>query len=151
MTPVVLKTLDPASIFANLINIADAEHKSDAAPSARVQPEPEPLPIPDSQDEPQNADEPAVSLSAAITFAATADDLEPAAPVVTSAYDPPLAEIGFGPGMLIRLSQLGLHTITDLAEANAEQLRLELGDISRLVDVEAWIRNARQTACTAST
>jgi hypothetical protein len=60
--------------------------------------------------------------------------------------DPPLAEIGFGPGMLIRLSQLGLHTTTDLARADAGQLRVALGDISRLVDVETWISHARQTA-----
>jgi predicted flap endonuclease-1-like 5' DNA nuclease len=62
------------------------------------------------------------------------------------AYDPPLAEIGFGPGMLIRLSQLGLHTTGDLAQADAGELRAALGDISRLVDVETWISNARQTA-----
>ena len=60
--------------------------------------------------------------------------------------DPPLAEIGFGPGMLIRLSHLGLRSIGDLARADAGQLRNALGDISRLVDVEAWINNARQTA-----
>ena len=61
------------------------------------------------------------------------------------AYDPPLAEIGFGPGMLIRLSQLGLYTTGDLAQADAAHLRVALGDISRLVDVEAWIASAQQT------
>jgi predicted flap endonuclease-1-like 5' DNA nuclease len=61
-------------------------------------------------------------------------------------YDPPLAEIGFGPGMLIRLSQLGLYTTADLARADAARLRTELGEISRLVDVEAWIRSARHNS-----
>jgi len=69
---------------------------------------------------------------------------EPVPPKRTLAYDPPLAEIGFGPGMLIRLSQLGLHTTADLAQADAVQLRSALGDISRLVDVDAWIKSARQ-------
>jgi hypothetical protein len=58
--------------------------------------------------------------------------------------DPPLAEIGFGPGMLIRLSHLGVHTVGDLARADPAGLRQALGDISRLVDVETWINNARQ-------
>jgi hypothetical protein len=57
--------------------------------------------------------------------------------------DPPLAEIGLGPGMIIRLSQLGVHTRTDLAKADAAQLRDALGEISRLIDVESWIRHAR--------
>ncbi|HQT76124.1 MAG TPA: hypothetical protein PLD10_03645 [Rhodopila sp.] len=81
------------------------------------------------------------------------EELEKAAPAATdaavtrtAAYDPPLAEIGFGPGMLIRLSQLGLHTTADLARADAQQLRAELGEISRLVDVEAWICHARQNS-----
>ena len=58
--------------------------------------------------------------------------------------DPPLSDMGFGPGMLLRLSQLGLHTTADLARADAEQLRAELGEISRLCDVETWITRARQ-------
>ena len=50
--------------------------------------------------------------------------------------------------MLIRLSQLGMHTIADLAGADAGTLRAELGEISRLVDVEAWILRARQASGT---
>lgn len=61
--------------------------------------------------------------------------------------DAPLAAIGFGPGMQIRLSQIGVRTAADLAEANAADLRTALGDISRLVDVEAWIASARQAVC----
>ncbi len=66
----------------------------------------------------------------------------------------PLAHLGFGPGMLIRLRQLGLHSTDDLARANATELRTALGDISRLVDVERWIVDAQRlsqgTACIAS-
>jgi hypothetical protein len=60
--------------------------------------------------------------------------------------DTALAEISIGPGMLMRLRQLGLQTTADLARADAGQLRSALGDISRLVDVETWINTARQTA-----
>ncbi|HYZ21248.1 MAG TPA: hypothetical protein VE690_03730 [Rhodopila sp.] len=63
--------------------------------------------------------------------------------------DLPLAAVGFGPGMLLRLGQLGLHTTGDLARADAELLRAELGGISRLVDVEAWIAQARQSLARA--
>jgi hypothetical protein len=78
---------------------------------------------------------------------------EPAVPEAADVvlHDPPLAEIGFGPGMLIRLSQLGLHTMSDLARSDATQLRAALGDISRLLDVEAWIGSARRIATWAQT
>ena len=62
-----------------------------------------------------------------------------------------LAEIGFGPGMRIRLGHLGLHSVGDLAAADAARLRLALGDISRLIDVEAWISSAREMVRTMST
>jgi hypothetical protein len=60
------------------------------------------------------------------------------------AFDPPLAEIGFGPGMLIRLSQIGVRTTRELASAELGELRTALGDVSRLVDVEAWISSAKR-------
>lgn len=59
-------------------------------------------------------------------------------------FDPPLAEIGFGPGMLIRLSQIGVRTTRELATSDMAELRAALGDISRLIDVEAWIGSARR-------
>jgi hypothetical protein len=65
---------------------------------------------------------------------------EPGAPIMHR----PLAESGFGRGMVIRLGQLGLHTTGDLAQADVGQLRAALGDISRLVDVEGWIQDARR-------
>lgn len=62
----------------------------------------------------------------------------------SGSYDPPLAEMGFGPSMLIRLGQIGLRTVGDLARTDATRLRAELGEISRLVDVDGWILRARQ-------
>jgi hypothetical protein len=46
--------------------------------------------------------------------------------------------------MLIRLSQIGMHTTSDLASSNVAELRAALGDISRLVDVAAWIDSAKK-------
>jgi predicted flap endonuclease-1-like 5' DNA nuclease len=69
---------------------------------------------------------------------------ESASPTPEPICDPPLAEMGFGPGMLIRLSQIGVHTTAELAQADAAHLRAELGEISRLINVETWIETARQ-------
>jgi hypothetical protein len=98
---------------------------SSAAPEAAAEEEEAPPP--------ENPDPPPV-----------VDDPPPAA------YDPPLAEIGFGPGMLIRLSQLGVHSTAELAHADPAVLRAALGDISRLVDVEAWIASARHSVAGAA-
>lgn len=68
------------------------------------------------------------------------------APVSETAVDAPLSALGFGPSMLIRLRQLGVESTAALARADAETLRAELGEISRLVNVEAWILRARQAA-----
>lgn len=57
---------------------------------------------------------------------------------------PTLAEIGFGQGMLIRLNQVGLRTVTDLAHADPADLRAALGDSSRLIDIDIWIARARR-------
>ena len=56
----------------------------------------------------------------------------------------PLTEIGIGPAMTIRLRHLGLHTVRDMANADAETLRGLLGDLGRLIDVDGWIRAARR-------
>jgi hypothetical protein len=50
-----------------------------------------------------------------------------------------------------RHGELGLYTTSDLAQADAGELRSALGHISRLVDVDAWIRSAQLTAGCAST
>jgi hypothetical protein len=55
----------------------------------------------------------------------------------------PLSTIGFGPGMMIRLSQLGIESVAELAAADPQQLRNALGDISQLVNVDLWIASAR--------
>lgn len=109
----------PASVFASLVNFAVTERPAEAEPAV-AEPAAEAPPLP----------EPAPVAEA---------------PPHDPPYDPPLAEIGFGPGMLIRLSQLGLRTTGDLAHADAMELRAALGDISRLVDVEAWISSARRS------
>jgi hypothetical protein len=59
-----------------------------------------------------------------------------------------LEVLGLGPGMLIRLNQLGIHNAGDLATGEAATIRRALGDISRLINVEAWISRA-QAACAA--
>ena len=58
----------------------------------------------------------------------------------------PLSTIGFGPGMMIRMSHLGIETVQELAVADPAWLRTALGDISRLINVELWIASARN-AC----
>jgi predicted flap endonuclease-1-like 5' DNA nuclease len=57
---------------------------------------------------------------------------------------PPLSAIGFGPGMIIRLRQLGIETAADLAAADPAALRTALGDITRLINVHAWIATAQK-------
>ncbi len=114
---------------------ADAASPSDAGTGEAIAS----LPLSEPEDVPQaSAPEPAASPGEAASVSP-----DPPAP---STYDPPLAEIGFGPGMLIRLSQLGMFTTSDLAHADPAELRSALGEISRLVDVDAWIRSARDTA-----
>jgi hypothetical protein len=156
-----------ASVFANLVSLEGAVRLGEAARTAAAA-EPADEPIADrpdaiSADLPRADPVPAHSTPADPTPAdptpadptpadptpnvpptGHAAPCEPAATEPRAPFDPPLAEIGFGPGMLIRLSQLGLHTTGELAQANAAQLRSELGDISRLIDVETWIAAARQ-------
>ena len=55
----------------------------------------------------------------------------------------PLARLGFGAGMSARLHQLGIHDTADLAAVNPAGLREALGEISRLVDIDAWVAHAR--------
>jgi predicted RecB family nuclease len=72
----------------------------------------------------------------------------PQAPPAPSPPPRALASIGFGPGMTIRLSQVGIETVSDLAQANPAALRHALGDISQLINVDVWIASA-QAACRA--
>jgi hypothetical protein len=141
-----------ASVFANLVSLEGAVRLGEAARNGAAA-EPADEPIADRPDA-ISADVPLADLKPPdpvpadptpnVPPTAHAAPAEPAATEPPAPFDPPLAEIGFGPGMLIRLSQLGLHTTGELAQANAAQLRAELGDISRLIDVETWIAAARQ-------
>ncbi len=56
----------------------------------------------------------------------------------------PLSAIGFGPGMVIRFRQLGIKTAADLAASDPAALRTALGDITRLINVHAWIATAQK-------
>jgi predicted flap endonuclease-1-like 5' DNA nuclease len=132
--------LEVTSVFAGLVSLAVAERESEAASAEAASAEaanaaPERVALPPAEAPPAEAP-PADAPPA---------DAPPAAGDAPASLppDPPLAEIGFGPGMLIRLSQLGLHTIGELARSDPAALRQALGDISRLVDVDTWINNAR--------
>ncbi len=85
----------------------------------------------------------AMALIAAHREARRRPGVAPSPPAEKPPGNPSLEEIGFGPGMRIRLGQLGLRSVGDLAAADAARLRLALGEISRLIDVEAWIDSAR--------
>jgi predicted flap endonuclease-1-like 5' DNA nuclease len=129
------------SIFAGLVSLAVAVAERDGDVAAAPPPQP-----PATQASADPVGGPSAEEASASPTEAQADASPDAPHAARPTVDPPLAEIGFGPGMLIRLSQLGLHTIGDLAQADASGLRIALGDISRLIDVETWINNARQNA-----
>jgi ribonuclease E len=87
--------------------------------------------------------------------ATAAPEIQQASPETLDPHEAPepravigLEVLGFGPGMLIRLNQLGIHTADDLATGEAATIRHALGDISRLINVDAWIARAK-TACAA--
>jgi hypothetical protein len=50
--------------------------------------------------------------------------------------------------MLLRLNQIGVKSVHDVAQANPADLRAALGSSSRLLNVEAWISSARHLAAT---
>jgi predicted flap endonuclease-1-like 5' DNA nuclease len=62
----------------------------------------------------------------------------------------PLSSIGFGPGMMIRMSHLGIESVQELAAADPTWLRGALGDISRLINVDLWIASARNACSKAA-
>jgi len=84
---------------------------------------------------------------AAVDAADVAPPAAPAGAGIASAEPAlPLSAIGFGPGMTIRLGQLGIETVSQLAAADPGWLRTSLGDLSQLVHAELWIATARK-AC----
>jgi len=127
-----------SSVFAELVSQAAAQTMPELAPPARIT-------APESVSTELADDAPAAPTAAPVS--SVTSDLHAhttKAEATALPIDPPLAEIGFGPGMLIRLGQLGLNTIGDLAQTDAMELRASLGAISRLLDVETWISHARQ-------
>jgi len=115
-----------ASVFAAFLDAAE----ECAVHEAVDPPEPEPQPALSASPDPQPAP-------------STSPDPAPAPKL-------PLSAIGFGPGMMIRLSQLGIECVADLAAADAAQLRAALGDISRLINVDLWIESARNATTKAA-
>ncbi len=71
-------------------------------------------------------------------------------PVTLSETDAPAMAVAsitaLGPGMLARLRLLGYERLSDLADAQPAELRDALGEISRLLNVEGWIAEARRLA-----
>lgn len=137
--PVAAQPLPSGSVFASYSTIVAEDVALEAAAAVDDVPAPESPPAADAlRAAPVEArvDEPT----------AEADGPAPAPPAKPDSpeFDPPLAEIGFGPGMLIRMSQIGVRTTRQLATADLGELRAALGDISRLVDVEAWIGSAQR-------
>jgi hypothetical protein len=148
-------TAECGSVFANLVSAAaedllaaqsDAAEPAEITVAATIVATVEPAPAAADVAPPAASDPPAARdiLTPDCPPADAPTPAEHATDEPNPINDPSLAEIGFGPGMVIRLSQIGMHTTGDLARSDVAELRAALGDISRLVDVEAWIRNARE-------
>ena len=119
-----------ASVYASLLRDAGVGEPPAAAPA--LAPEAAEAPAPEPA-----APEPAAPEAAPPELAPP----EAAAPTLD------LSEIAeLGPGMRARLRLLGCLDIADLAQAEPEPLREALGEISRLLNVEAWIAEARRLA-----
>ncbi len=52
--------------------------------------------------------------------------------------------LGFGPGITLRLQQLGFQSIDELVKADPQQLKEALGDLGQLIDINAWVDSARR-------
>jgi len=77
---------------------------------------------------------------------ATVSDPVPEVSQVCENHTPAITTTALGPGMLARLRLLGYGQIADLAAADPVALRNGLGDISRLLNVEGWIAEAKRIA-----
>jgi predicted flap endonuclease-1-like 5' DNA nuclease len=74
---------------------------------------------------------------------ASPPDVQLQKPVRTRSIEPLTAIPALGPGMIWRLSQVGVQTLGDLAVIEADDLRTRLGAVAKLVRVENWIDQAR--------
>jgi hypothetical protein len=91
----------------------------------------------------------AAAMAAAAAQAAAApggDDSNTPPASFKTEVDLPLSSIGFGPGMTLRMRQLGIQTVSELASSDPAWLRNALGEISQLINVDLWIANARKAA-----
>jgi hypothetical protein len=52
---------------------------------------------------------------------------------------------GVGAGLVWLLGRCGVHTLADLARADAARLEQDLGLVGQLLDLPSWIDLARQT------
>ena len=83
-------------------------------------------------------------ISAAVPVGVS--DLPPEVSQASENHAPAITITALGPGMLARLRLLGYGQIADLADADPVALRHGLGDISRLLNVEGWIAEAKRIA-----
>jgi len=86
----------------------------------------------------------ASEVSAAVPVGVS--DLAPEVAQAAENHAPAITITALGPGMLARLRLLGYGQIADLAGADPVALRHGLGDISRLLNVEGWIAEAKRIA-----
>ena len=77
---------------------------------------------------------------------ASVSDLAPEVAQASENYAPAITITALGPGMLARLRLLGYGQVSDLADADPVVLRHGLGNISRLLNVEGWIAEAKRIA-----
>lgn len=73
---------------------------------------------------------------------------EAAAPKPPIAAKAPMDDLtridGIGPGMQERLEKMGIKSFAQLAAADAETVKRQLGDIGRFANVATWIARARE-------
>jgi len=119
-----------ASIFAGLMGDL-ALHQADASQQG-------------APDEVHNLADAAMPAPGIPEVSAVAAAAEPVQAPQTQA--PATMITALGPGMLARLRLLGYGQIADLADADPVALRHGLGDISRLLNVEGWIAEAKRIA-----
>ncbi|MGK7867643.1 hypothetical protein [Falsiroseomonas sp. E2-1-a20] len=139
----------------------DSGPELDPAPVAVKKPAPEPVvepaPGPVVKTAQQLAPKPAPDIAAQAAPALALDRLADEASALSVAgveaaptsmpeqLPPPTPPItALGPGMLARLRMLGFARFEDLAHVDPAALRHALGHISRLINVEAWIAEARR-------
>ena len=122
----------PAEDAAATLDAPDADPAGpapgapDDGPAEAVMAEPKPEPAPAAADE--------------RTVEATPVDVSGTQPAVTDLTDLP----GVGAGLVWLLGRCGIHSLADLAAADAARLEQDLGPVGQLLDLPSWIDLARQ-------